>query len=187
MLEDHFNICLTSYQNASKFNAHLRRIRWESIVFDGTDKIKELKNDIILSSFSLSCRWRLSIGSWTKQQSSVCKAFVFPAFVYAPPMLPHISKIVDGGSSSKAKGGKNIGDLVSATTYSVDNIASNNVTYTMIKCKLSEFQLRRYNLEKRRQKSKIMNLKGKKEKQVSIASTLRITLRCKPCRTATQG
>ena len=67
---------------------------------------------------------------------------------------------------------KIVGDLVSATTYSVDNIASNNVTYTMIKCKLSEFQLRRYNLEKKRQKSKIMNLKGKKEKQGSLLRAL---------------
>ena len=50
VLEDDFNICLTSYQ-MQEYNAHLRRIRWESIVFDGTDKIKELK-DIILSSFS---------------------------------------------------------------------------------------------------------------------------------------
>ena len=186
VLEDHFNICLTSYQNASKFNSHLRRIRWESIVFDGTHKIKELKNDIILSSFSflpVEAIYR----KLDKAESSACKAFVFPTFVYAPPMLPHVSKIVDGGSLSKAKAGKNSGDLVSATTYSVDNIASNNVTYTMIKCKLSEFQLRRYNLEKKRQKQDLESQREERKAGISTASTLRITLRRKSCDTATQG
>ena len=62
--------------------------------------------------------------------------------------------------------------MVSATTYSVDNIASNNVTYTMIKCKLSEFQLRRYNLEKKRQKKQDLESQREERKAGSLLRAL---------------
>jgi hypothetical protein len=159
---DGFNICLTTYESASRYNAQFRRIRWQTIIFDGADKIKDFKNDIISSSFSLSCCWRLTLGYWEDENIRFCKTLTLPSFLYSST-----------APSSAKKGGKNAKDYVAATTYTINDLASSDdVVYEIIGCKPSPFHLYKYNAEKEVQKYILNNAKGKKEKQAVLLRAL---------------
>jgi hypothetical protein len=170
-----FNICLSSYVYARLHQTKLRRLRWQALVIDSAEKIDDFDHDHVSFLSTISCSWRLLLGSWgSDEEDLLCAKFLLP---HPLPGVPDICIAISGNmKKSKAVGkfGSLISSALQASTFSmvmegVLGCAKNtNLSCEMVPCELGCFQREKYKEVAERALSVVNDIPGKKQKQRSL-------------------